>query len=61
LNRIARGLLTWSYSGEPLDQPMVAAGYYLKLTADDVQKAFQHYLQTDHMVQVVQGPAPARH
>jgi zinc protease len=61
VNRIARGLLTWSYSGEPLDQPMVAAGYYLKLTAEDVQKAFQRYLQTDHLVQVVQGPAPATH
>jgi zinc protease len=61
VNRIARGLLTWSYNGEPLDQPMVAAGYYLKLTADDVQRAFQRYLQTDHLVQVVQGPAPVKH
>ena len=61
VNRIARGLLTWSYNGEPLDQPMVAAGYYLKLTADDVQKAFARYLHTGNLMQVVQGPEPARH
>ena len=61
VNRIARGLLTWSYNGEPLDQPMVAAGYYLKLTADDVQKAFARYLHTDNLMQVVQGPQPAKH
>lgn len=58
---IARSLLTWSYNGEPLDQPMVAAKYYLNLTAQQVQDAFKKYVQPSHLVQVVQGPAPKQH
>ncbi|MBU6483561.1 MAG: insulinase family protein [Betaproteobacteria bacterium] len=61
VDRIARSLLTWSYLGEPLDQPMVAAKSYLDLTAQQVQHAFERYLQPQHLVQVVQGPAPGRH
>jgi zinc protease len=61
VNRIAGALLTWSYKGEPLDQPMVAARRYLDLTANEVQGAFMHYLQPRHLVQVVQGPAPKQH
>ncbi|MEO6967587.1 MAG: pitrilysin family protein [Rhodanobacteraceae bacterium] len=61
VNKIARSLLTWSYKGEPLDQPMVAAKYYLNLTAPKVQAAFDKYLQPKHLVQVVQGPAPEKH
>lgn len=58
---IARSLLSWSWHGEPLDQPMVAAKYYLNLTAAEVQAAFKKYLQPQNMTQVVQGPAPAKH
>lgn len=58
---IARSLLTWSYNGEPLDEPMVAAKYYLNLTSQQVQDAFKKYVQPDHLVQVVQGPAPKKH
>lgn len=61
VNKIARSLLTWSYKGEPLDQPMVAAKYYLKLTAPEVQAAFKKYLVPSNLVQVVQGPAPEKH
>ncbi|MGA8032138.1 MAG: pitrilysin family protein [Casimicrobiaceae bacterium] len=61
VDRIAGALLTWSYKGEPLDQPMVAARRYLDLTAKEVQDAFMHYLQPKHLVQVVQGPAPKEH
>ncbi|HSQ81940.1 MAG TPA: pitrilysin family protein [Casimicrobiaceae bacterium] len=61
VQRIAGALLTWSYKGEPLDQPMVAARRYLDLTAKEVQDAFTHYLQPRHLVQVVQGPAPTQH
>ncbi|MEO8803326.1 MAG: pitrilysin family protein [Rudaea sp.] len=61
VNRIARSLLTWSYNGEPLDQPMVAAKYYLNLTAEQVQAAFKKYLQPKHLVQVVMGPKPTKH
>jgi len=61
VNRIARALLNWSYKGEPLDQPMIAAKYYLKLDASDVQSAFGKYLHPKNLVQVVQGPAPVKH
>ena len=61
VDRIAAALLSWSYKGEPLDQPMVAARHYLGLTAAQVQEAFSRYLQPQHFVQVVQGPAPDRH
>ena len=49
------------YKGEPLNQPMVAADHYLHLTAQQVQDAFRKYLKPKHLVQVVQGPAPAKH
>jgi len=61
VDRIAGALLAWSYKGEPLDQPMVAARRYLDLTAKEVRDAFMHYLQPKHLVQVVQGPAPKEH
>ncbi len=61
VNRIASSLLAWSYNGEPLDQPMVAARYYLNLTAAQVQAAFKKYLHPKHMVQVVMGPKPTKH
>ncbi len=61
VNRIARALLNWSYKGEPLNQPMIAADHYLHLTPQQVQDAFSKYLQPEHLVQVVQGPAPAEH
>ena len=58
---IARSLLSWSWHGEPLDQPMVAAKYYLNLTAEQVQDACRKYLKPKNLVQVVQGPAPKQH
>ncbi|MGH8212962.1 MAG: M16 family metallopeptidase, partial [Rhodanobacteraceae bacterium] len=61
VNRIARSLLNWSYKGEPLDQPMIAADRYLHLTAPQVQDAFKKYMSPEHLVQVVQGPEPAKH
>jgi zinc protease len=61
VDRIARSLLSWSWHGEPLDQPMVAAKYYLNLSAGEVQAAFKKYLKPQHLAQVVQGPAPAKH
>jgi zinc protease len=60
VGRIARSLLTWSYRGEPLDEPMIAARRYLALTAGEVRDAFEHYLHPRDQVQVVQGPAPVK-
>ncbi len=61
VDRIARGLLTWSDHDEPLDQPMVAARHYLGLTAAEVQDAFGKHIRADRFVQVVEGPKPAKH
>jgi zinc protease len=61
INSIARSLLEWAWHGEPLDQPMVAAKHYLSLTPAQVQAAFKKYLKPENLVQVVQGPPPAKH
>ena len=61
VRRIARSLATWSMHGEPLDQPMVAARHYLKLSAVKIRDVFRTYLHPHRMVQVVQGPAPKKH
>lgn len=61
VDRIARSLLAWSYKGEPLDEPMVAARHYLDLTAAQVQAAFRKYVHLRHVVQVVEGPTPPGH
>ncbi|HUI99869.1 MAG TPA: pitrilysin family protein [Usitatibacter sp.] len=61
VDQIANGLLAWSYHGEPLDQPMVAARHYLRLTAADIQDAFGKHIRPDRYVQVVEGPRPAKH
>ncbi|MGH8191844.1 MAG: M16 family metallopeptidase, partial [Rhodanobacteraceae bacterium] len=61
VNQIARSLLTWSYKGEPLDEPMVAARHYLDMSTGQVQDAFRKYIQPAHLVQVVQGPTPKQH
>jgi zinc protease len=61
VNSIARSLLAWSYNGEPLDQPMVAAKHYLDLTAGQIQDAFRKYVTPRHFIQVVEGPTPTAH
>lgn len=61
VERIARELLSWSWQGLPLDEPMVAARHYLELTPAQVQAAFRKYIAPDRLVQVVQGPAPDKH
>jgi zinc protease len=40
---------------------MVAAKYYLDLTAEQVQAAFKQYIRPANLVQVVQGSAPGQH
>ena len=61
VNRIASSLLRWSYQGEALNQPMVAARYFLDLSAAQVQAAFKKYLRPRALVHVVQGPEPTHH
>ncbi|MGH7582441.1 MAG: hypothetical protein ACREL5_04350 [Gemmatimonadales bacterium] len=40
---------------------MVAARHYLTMTAQEIQAAFRKYINPQHLVQVVQGPAPGAH
>jgi zinc protease len=61
ISSIARSLLTWAWHDEPLDQPMVAAKHYLSMTPEQVQAAFKKYLKPQNLMQVVQGPPPAKH
>jgi zinc protease len=61
IDSIARSLLDWAWHDEPLDQPMVAAKHYLALTPEQVQAAFKKYLKPGNLVQVMQGPPPAKH
>jgi len=55
---IARGLLFRATHNLPLDEPMVAARYYINLTAAQVKLAYAKWLRPHDMVQVVQGPPP---
>ena len=57
VDRIARSLLVWSYKGEPLDQPIVAAKRYLALDAAQVRDAFERYIHPDRFVRIVEGPS----
>ncbi|HLW74754.1 MAG TPA: pitrilysin family protein [Gammaproteobacteria bacterium] len=55
---VALNLLKHSIDGLPLDEDMVAAQHYAKITAAEVQAAFKQWLRQPDMVQVVKGPAP---
>lgn len=55
---IAGGLLSRSLIGLPLNEPELAARRYVKLTARDVQDAFQKWIRPGDLVQVTQGPNP---
>ncbi|QAU23199.1 insulinase family protein [Dyella sp. M7H15-1] len=61
INSIGRSLLSWAWHGEPLDQPLVAAKHFLSMTPEQVQAAFKKYLRPHSLMQVVQGPPPAKH
>ncbi len=58
VDRIAGSLLTYSADGLPLDEPVVAARHYLKLTAPQVQAAYRKWIRPDRFVEVVRGPNP---
>jgi len=55
---IARGWLSRSILGLPLDEPIRAAHIYVKLKARDVKAAYAKWLRPNDLVEVVQGPAP---
>ena len=55
---VAAGMLGRAVIGLPINEPVIAARTYMKLTAQDVRKAFDKDIHTDNLVQVVRGPAP---
>jgi len=54
---IADGLLHRAQLGLPLDEPILAARRYLKLSAGQVQAAYAKWIDPNRFVQVTQGPA----
>ncbi len=57
-NAIAGGLLSRAMNDLPLDEPTIAAQHYVKLTAQEVKKAYAKWLNTNNLVQVTEGPNP---
>lgn len=57
-NSVAYGLLGRAVEGLPLDEPILAARRYMKLTAKDVESAFAKWIRPNDFVQVTEGPAP---
>ncbi len=58
LDEIARGLLTRTDLGLPLDEPTRAAEHYIALDAVAVQEAFRKWLRPADLVRVSTGPTP---
>ncbi|MGA8185285.1 MAG: insulinase family protein, partial [Terriglobia bacterium] len=55
---IAGGLIYRSSMGLPLDEPVLSARRYVKITAPEVQKAFAQWIRPGDLVQVTEGPEP---
>ncbi|MGH9432662.1 MAG: insulinase family protein, partial [Terriglobia bacterium] len=58
VDSIAGGLLGRAAIGLPLNEPVLAAERYVKLTAADVEAAFAKWLRPQDLVQVTEGPSP---
>ncbi|HKT11032.1 MAG TPA: pitrilysin family protein [Terriglobia bacterium] len=55
---IAGGLIYRSTMGLPLNEPVLSARRYVKITAPEVQRAFAKWVRPGDLVQVTEGPAP---
>jgi zinc protease len=55
---IAQGLLSRWTLDLPLDEPTIAAQYYVGLSAEQLKAAFAKWLRPGDLVQVTQGPTP---
>jgi zinc protease len=55
---IAEGLISRSANSLPLDEPLVAANAYAKITPQQVQVAFARWIRPHDFVQVTEGPNP---
>jgi zinc protease len=56
LEAIAKGLLQRATHDLPLDEPMLAAERYVKLTAEEIKAAFANWLRPGDLVEVTEGP-----
>jgi zinc protease len=54
---IARGFLYRATHDLPLDEPILAAHRYLKLTAEEVKAAYAKWLRPKDLVEVTEGPS----
>jgi zinc protease len=52
------GLIYRAANELPLDEPVLAARKYMKLTPEEVRTAFSKWLRIGDIVQVTQGPHP---
>ena len=55
---IAEGLISRTTNELPLDEPVLAARMYVKLTPQQVQAAFAKWIRLHDLVQVTEGPNP---
>jgi zinc protease len=55
---IAEGLISRTANELPLNEPVLAARMYLKLTPQQVQAAFAKWIRPHDLVQVTEGPNP---
>jgi zinc protease len=53
---IAQGLLHRATHDLPLDEPILAAERYVKLTAEEVKAAYAKWLRPGDLVEVIEGP-----
>ncbi|MGH9374825.1 MAG: M16 family metallopeptidase [Terriglobia bacterium] len=58
VDSIAGDWISFSSLGLPLDEPVLAARRYVKLTGPQVQAAFAKWVRPDGLAQVTQGPPP---
>ncbi len=56
---IASGLLSRAIRGLHLNEPILSAHIYLKLSAKQVQDAYRKWIRPNDLVQIVEGPAPS--
>jgi zinc protease len=58
IDGIAQGMIDRVILDLPLNEPTLAAQHYIKLTAEQVRKAFSRWVRPDDLVEVTQGPQP---
>jgi zinc protease len=56
VHSVAEGLLSSVTKGLPLNEPVIAANMYAKLTPQQVQAAFAKWIRPHDFVQVIEGP-----